>query len=108
MGNRTIPNYQAALTLPFCCDEEYRFLLRCELDAAFSHLYGIPDSAAYIMDTFPIVRRKDEEKHGHYRTKDTILEIYDALAAAMKSGQPYQTRLNPPPADLKCCHPPKS
>jgi hypothetical protein len=40
-----------------------------------------------------------------YRTKRTILEIYDALAEAIKTGKPYQTRLDPPPADPLCCHP---
>jgi len=59
------------------------------------------------MDTFPIVKRKDEEKHGTNRTKETILQIYDALWQAITSGQPYQTLLNPPPADPRCCHPPK-
>ena len=83
---------------PFRWDEERRFLLRCELDAAFFHLYGINrEDAAYILDTFPIVRRKDEERHGEYRTKRVILEIYDALAEAAGSGRPYQTRLDPPP-----------
>jgi hypothetical protein len=58
------------------------------------------------MDTFPIVKRKDEAKHnGHYRTKETILQIYDALGESMASGVPYQTLLNPPPADPSCCHP---
>ena len=42
----------------------------------------------YIMDTFPIVKRKDEKAHGHYRTKDTILQTYDAMATAITSGQP--------------------
>lgn len=89
---------------PFRWDEARRFLLRCELDAAFFHLYGIDrDDVAYIMDTFPIVKRKDEAAHGCYRTKDTILEIYDA----MMSDQPYPTRLDPPPADSRCCHPPR-
>jgi hypothetical protein len=53
---------------------------------------------AYILDTFPIVRRKDEEKHhGDYRTKRVILEIYYEMLAAIRTGQPYQTRLDPPP-----------
>jgi hypothetical protein len=105
---------------PFRWDEDRRFLLRCELDAAFFHLYlgsvaewqqqpealtrAFPtprDAVSYIMDTFPIVKRKDEAKHGAYRTKDTILQIYDALA----TGHPYQTLLAPPPADPACCHP---
>lgn len=121
---------------PFRWDDERRFLLRCELDAAFFHLY-LPaetnggwrpveretgedlarlktrfptprDAVAHIMDTFPIVRRKDEAKfNGAYRTKRVILEIYDALAESTRTGQPYQTRLDPPPADPHCCHPPK-
>jgi hypothetical protein len=111
---------------PFRWDEERRFLLRSELDAAFFHLYLGPQSewqqqpealtrafptprhaVSYIMDTFPIVKRKDESKHGHYRTQATILQIYDALGEAMQTGKPYQTLLNPPPADAACCHPPR-
>ena len=37
--------------------------------------------AAYILDTFPIVRRHDKAAFGHYRTKDMILAYYNALAA---------------------------
>jgi hypothetical protein len=127
-------------TSPLChWDEERRFLIRAELDAAFFHLYLQPqangewgiatgevdehgqpfaihhspfatrhsllaafptprDAVSYIMDTFPIVRRKDEEKYsGDYRTKRVILEIYDAIQTATRTGQPYQTPLNPPP-----------
>ena len=63
------------------------------------------DAVAYIMDTFPIVQRKDVEKWGDYRTKRVILEIYDALAESIRTSKPYQTRLDPPPADPRCCHP---
>ena len=98
---------------PFRWDEERRFLLRCELDAAYFHLYGINrDDVAYIMDTFPIVRRKDEAAHGEYRTKHVILEIYDEMAEAMAAQgladttpRPYQTRLDPPPAHPDAAHP---
>lgn len=125
---------------PFRWEEQRRFLLRCELDAAFFHLYfpveangdwrparkadGCPydetpeqlaelkrhfptprDAVAYIMDTFPIVRRKDEEKYdGDYRTKRVILEIFDAMQEAIRTGKPYQTRLDPPPADPRVAH----
>jgi hypothetical protein len=51
----------------------------------------------YIMETFPIVKRKDEGAHGCYRTKERILEIYDAMSEAIRTGKPYQTRLDPPP-----------
>jgi hypothetical protein len=60
------------------------------------------------MDTFPIVRKHDEKAHGEYRTKRVILEIYDALVEHTRTSTPYQTRLNPPPADPGCCHPQKS
>jgi len=64
-------------------DLESRFRLRCELDAAFFHLYGIcRDDVYYIMDTFPIVKRKDEKEYEEYRTKRVILEIYDEMAAS--------------------------
>lgn len=124
---------------PFRWDEERRFLLRCELDAAFFHLYlagdengewrvakkeeGCPcdetpeqlaelkkhfptprHAVDYIMDTFPIVKRRDEATHGYYRTKDTILDIYDAMQRAIASGQSYQTMLEPapgPPCDAQ-------
>ncbi len=76
---------------PFAWDPERRFQLRCELDAAFFHLYGIErDDVDYIMETFPIVKRKDEAKWGEYRTKRVILEMYDAMTQAMRSGASYQ------------------
>ena len=83
---------------PFVWDEERRFLLRCEIDAAFFHLYGIArDDVSYIMEMFPLVKRKDLKQHGFYRTKDTILEVYDAMAKAIEADDPYQTVLDPPP-----------
>ena len=87
---------------PFRWDEERRFFLRCELDAAYFHLYlpaeangewrmvgnetaeGIArlkasftnprDAVVHVMDAFPIVRRKDEDLWNEYRTKRVVLE----------------------------------
>lgn len=122
---------------PFRWDEDRRFLLRCELDAAFFHMYlradrrgrwqrpdqlgaerhggtsehlaelschfpAPRDAVDYIMDTFPIVRRKDEGRYGEYRTKRVILDIYDAMQIAVAVGAPYRSVLDPPPADLTC------
>ncbi len=93
---------------PFRWDEERRFLLHCELDAAYFHLYGIEhDDVDYIMETFPIVKRKDEKQYGEYRTKRIILEIYDELVRAMETGEAYRTRLEPPPADPIVAHGPR-
>jgi hypothetical protein len=117
---------------PFKWDEERRFWLRCELDAAFFLLYFGADkdgswrraegesreeygdlvgqfpktkqAVEYVMETFPIVKRKDVAKYDEYRTKGVILEIYDQLLEAMSSGRSYKTRLEPPPADPSCRH----
>jgi len=83
---------------PFWWNEDRRFVMRAELDAKYFHLYGIErDDVDYIMETFPIVKRKDEERYGSYRTKEMILQVYDAMAEAERSGKPYQTILDPPP-----------
>lgn len=90
---------------PFRWDPERRFVLRCELDAAYFHIYGISrDDADYILETFPIVKRNDENTHGEYRTKRLILEIYDALANAAQNGKPYRTPLDPLPAAIGASH----
>ena len=45
----------------------------------YFHLYGLTrQDAAHILSTFPIVQRKDEARHGTYRTRDLILSYYDA------------------------------
>jgi hypothetical protein len=110
---------------PFLWDDERRFEIRCELDAAFFHLYLPAENdgqwrpaeaetakqletlkthfptprhaVGFILDQFPLVRQKDEKAHGRYRTKERILEIYDAMLAAQRSGKPYQSTLDPPP-----------
>jgi len=92
---------------PFRWNDQRRFLLRAELDAAFFHLYGIErDDVDYIMETFPIVRKNDEKSYGEYRTKRVILEIYDEMAETGLTDKPYGTRLEPPPADSRLAHPP--
>jgi hypothetical protein len=111
---------------PFGWDEARRFEMRCELDAAFFHLYlpaehngiwreapeetpaqlaelrrhfPIPrDAVGHILDQFPGVRQKDEQLFkGRYRTKERIIEIYDAMLAAIRFGMTYRTTLDPPP-----------
>jgi hypothetical protein len=106
---------------PFIWDEERRFLLRCELDALYFHLYGINrDDADYILETFPIVKRKDEAAWGSYRTKETILAMYDQMAALPVMHVPapkdesatyvvpdvrqWTTWLTPGPADAGVAH----
>jgi hypothetical protein len=67
---------------PFKWDEDDRRHRRARLDALFFRLYGInEDDAAYILDTFPIVREQDEAEFGRYRTKDLVLGYMRAIAA---------------------------
>jgi len=67
---------------PFVWNEEHRRHLTARLDALFFYLYGIgKDDAAYILDTFPIVRRHDEQQFGRCRTKDMILAYMNAIVA---------------------------
>lgn len=100
---------------PFMWDEYRRFVMRCELDALYFHLYGISrEDVDYILDTFPIVKRKDEAQHGEYLTKRAILTLYDDLAGLPQVQIPapkgegtvlvpdvrgFVSELNPPPAD---------
>lgn len=91
---------------PYRWDPDRRDLLRAEIDAIAFHLYGIDrDDVDYILETFPIVKRKDEAEFGEYRTKSLILERYDAMAKADAEGVEYETALDPPPADPSLCHP---
>ena len=67
---------------PFKWDPEQRRHLRARLDALYFHIYGLSrEDAAYVLDTFPIVRRQDEAAYGTYRTRDLILAYMNALAA---------------------------
>ena len=67
---------------PFAWDTEERRHLRARLDALYFHLYGLDrDDAAYVLDTFPIVRRQDEAEFDSYRTRELVLAYMSALAA---------------------------
>jgi hypothetical protein len=70
---------------PFRWNPTRRSQIRAELDAAFFHLYGVSHGdAAYILDTFPVFKAREEERNGGvYKTKQTILAIYDEMTEAM-------------------------
>ncbi len=67
---------------PFPWNETDRRHRRARLDALYMHLYGLGrDEAAYILDTFPIVRAADIAAHVRFLTRDLILAYMNALAA---------------------------
>lgn len=83
---------------PFVWNAVRRHSLISELDALFFHLYGIVrDDVDYIMDTFLIIKRKDEAAFGEFKTKRLILEAYEAMQDAIDTGTPFEYTLNPPP-----------
>lgn len=70
---------------PFAWDEERRARLRAELDGIYAHLYRLNrDDFAYVLDTFPIVARKDRAAFGEERTKRLCLEAYDRFATELR------------------------
>jgi hypothetical protein len=97
------------LYLPSNSDGQWQFLDTEPLANRHSLLAAFPtprDAVSYIMDTFPIVKRKDEEKfNGDYRTKRTILKIYDEMAECQRTGAAFVSPLNPEPAGLTAAHP---
>ncbi|MEY4979130.1 MAG: hypothetical protein RLZZ352_1400 [Pseudomonadota bacterium] len=75
---------QGQVLPPFVWNEEDRRQRMARLDALFFHLYGLgADDAAYILNSFPIVREQDLKQFGHYRTQQDILR----QLAAIESGQ---------------------
>jgi hypothetical protein len=110
---------------PFRWDEERRMAMRSELDALMMHLY-LPSTAdgqwardshesdadyaalttafatpraavLHVLDSFPILKRRDEQLYGTYRTRDQILQVYDAMQSAYMSGSVYTSPIQPPP-----------
>lgn len=89
---------------PFKWDAERRKRLFAELDAAYFHLYRLArEEAEHVLESFWIVREKEVKEHGRYRTKEMVLEAYDAMTAATPH-RPFVSRLIPPPGDSAVGH----
>ncbi|MGO9338838.1 MAG: Eco57I restriction-modification methylase domain-containing protein [Terracidiphilus sp.] len=94
---------------PFMWVPQRRETLQAEIDAAVMHLYSLSRTQAeWILDSFTVLRKYEENDLGEYRTKRVILEIYDAMGEAARTGIPYQTCLEPPPADPRVAHAPST
>jgi hypothetical protein len=77
---------------PFIWDEQRRALLRAELDAYYAKLYGLDrDELLYILnpadvygedfpsETFRVLKNKEINKYGEYRTQRLVLEAWDRM-----------------------------
>jgi hypothetical protein len=62
-------------------DDGDRAQTRAEIDALVAHLYTLTrDEFAYILDTFPGLRRKEQAAFGEFQSKRKALEEYERLA----------------------------
>ncbi|MDA8063566.1 MAG: N-6 DNA methylase [Actinomycetota bacterium] len=68
-------------TPPGFVDPEQRAAARAEIDAVVARqLFELSSSElATILDTFPVLRRREEKTYGEFRTKRLVLEWYDKL-----------------------------
>lgn len=81
---------------PFQWSDERRFLMKCELDAAMFHIYGLTiEELCFVLETFPIVKRNDHRRYQEYRTKRVICEVFTDMLNARTCGTAYQSRLVP-------------
>jgi hypothetical protein len=77
---------------PFIWDEQRRALLRAELDAYYAKLYELTrDELRYILDpadvygedfpseTFRVLKNKEINQYGEYRTQRLVLEAWDRM-----------------------------
>ncbi len=94
---------------PFRWDNSRRRLAEAELDASAAMAFGLSrQDFETLFDAFPVLMEREVECEGEFVTRALALSIYDAMADAFHSGQLYQTRMDPPPADPSCCHPPRT
>jgi hypothetical protein len=64
-------------------DDGDRAQTRAELDALIAQLYGLTrDEFAYILDTFPVLRRKEIAAFGEYQSKRKALEEFERFQNA--------------------------
>ena len=72
--------------LPDRRDTGDRAQLRAEIDAYVAHLYGLSrDDFAYILDTFPVLKKKEMKAFGEFMSKKKCLEEYDRIEKIMNA-----------------------
>jgi len=72
--------------LPDRRDTGDRAQLRAEIDAYVAHLYGLSrEEFACILDTFPVLKRKEEQAFGEYMSNRKCLEEYDRIKTILNA-----------------------
>jgi hypothetical protein len=57
-----------------------------------------------VLDSFFVVRDYEQRDHGEFRTKRLVLDRYDAMTEAARTGHPYRIILDPHPATAPVTH----
>jgi hypothetical protein len=69
---------------PFFWNRDRRFEVKCELDAAFAHFYGLSaDDLNYILDTFHVLKSREQKEFGRFLTRDTVLKHFETQRSAL-------------------------
>jgi len=90
---------------PFQWNSLRRALLKAELDAAVFHLYGFSRSQVEnVMASFLVIRDNEFREFGAYRSRDFVLDRYDAMAEVFAAGQTYTSPVTPKPCDPSVAH----
>ena len=72
---------------PLFSDE--RRQVQAELDAAFMHLYGVTESEIeLIIDSFPVLRRREEAQCGVFGTREIVRSVYCSLTRGARAASP--------------------
>ena len=72
--------------LPDRRDTGDRAQLRAEIDAYVAHLYGLSrEDFVYILDTFPVLKKKEKKAFGEFISKRKCLEEYDRIVKILHS-----------------------
>ncbi|HED14599.1 MAG TPA: hypothetical protein ENI62_13260 [Gammaproteobacteria bacterium] len=59
--------------------------LRAEIDAYVAHLYGLSrDDFAYILDIFPVLKKKEIKAFGEFMSKRKCLEEFDRIGIVLR------------------------
>ena len=59
---------------PFRWQSNRRIILQAEIDAAVLHLFGLNRTQTdWLLDSFMVLRKYEEQDHGEFRTKRVVL-----------------------------------
>lgn len=90
----------------FIYNDDRRFRIRTEIDAALFLMSGFSsDDAIFVINSLDKVAAREISDFGEFRSRKEVPSVMEAMAEAQRTGTPYLTRLDPPPADPRVAHP---